>query len=90
MEAKITKMNQVLDQLRAEGNNKPVMSYRHIGSRIEVHLLGEYEPRVFEEEKANIDATRLTVKELQKIAKNLGIDPAGMKKADLIQAIQEA
>jgi len=40
--------------------------------------------------KCGEEAENMTVKELQKMAQGLNMKPAGLKKADLIKAIQNA
>lgn len=50
----------------------------------------EYEDEEDEEEDEEDDLNDLTLAELRKLAKSLDIDTAGMKKPDLIEAIEEA
>ena len=39
---------EILDQLREMGVNRPIVAYRMIGNRrIEVHCLGDYEPKEY-------------------------------------------
>ena len=112
---------ELLDQLIALGVNRPIQAYRMIGNRrIEVHCLGDYEPKVYVLGKATGEGQRpkpkesgvrsgqevarstsaekrsqytkaglgkMTVAELKKIAGNLGIKIAGLRKAELIERI---
>jgi len=85
--------------VRQMGIDKPVMSIRHVGSRIEIHLYGEDKPRVAipveesteEQKKADRLAVLQNMKviELKTLAAELGMEAGRMKKADLIAAILE-
>ena len=72
------------------GIDKPIMSLRHVGGRIEVHLYGEAGPRVVGENVLDDGLESMRVGQLRSLVSDLGIVPGRMKKADLIAAIREA
>lgn len=77
--------------------NTPILSYRVVGDRVELHLLGGatavWDPAIVNKPTTPaVDLLSLlsgmTVKELKAVAKELSIDtPKRMKKAELIEAI---
>jgi len=46
-------------------------------------------PEEVKAEESEVDLEKLTVEELRKVAKEKGIDIKGLRKADLIEAIEE-
>ena len=76
------------------GIDKPIMSLRHVGGRIELHLYGEDKPRVVPKKSEDILETELHYKkmaELKVMAHDLDISfTSSTRKADLIAAIMEA
>jgi hypothetical protein len=77
--------------IRQMGVDKPVMSIRHVGSRMEIHLYGEAGPRIVESETGYTPAvlSKKKVSELKALAALLGVKVSGKVKADLIAAIVE-
>lgn len=95
------KIKALLDR---EKIDKPVLSMRQVGNRIELHLLGDREAVVFDlEETASAPAARqnarsvytsaelskMTVPVLQEIAQTLGLRTSVRRKTDLIAHILE-
>ena len=75
------------------GIDKPIMSMRHVGGRLELHLYGESQPRIIAREGETVfewDLESQKIRDLRALAAELGIKAGRMKKADLIAAIMEA
>lgn len=75
------------------GIDKPIMSLRHVGSRIELHLYGEASPRIIMRESEIVfedGLESMRVGQLRSLVSDLGIVPGRMSKADLIAAIRES
>lgn len=89
----------VREVMKREKINRPVLAYRMVGSRVEMHLLGDKgytsfpieakEVKPTEEAYKSKTLSHKTVAELKEIAKGLEIKTSKKNKINLITAILE-
>ena len=83
------KIKKFLDE---QGEDRPIMAIRHVGSRIEIWPLGTSAPLVMEVKDSErvytfTELNRMTVVQLRDIAAALGLVVGGRKKATLVANI---
>lgn len=83
---------EIQDIARELSVDTPILSYRVVGNRVELYLLGGatavYEKRKYQAADPSSILSGMTVKELHAVAMELAIDtPKRMKKAELIEVI---
>lgn len=94
------KIEEIISKLKRI-DDRPIQQIRIVGNRrVEVYFLGDIEPGIYDlseptnqaaDKSDHIDVKLLSdlkVAELKKVAKEYGLNPSGLRKAELVEAIE--